>query len=431
MTGSASFDGLISGLDTTSLINQLMAVARKPQDALKTKVVKEQSAIKSYQSINTAFLALSTASKALADPTTYQGITVSSSSASVAATGTSAASTGSLTFDVDSIAANHSVRSDEVTGLTSNVATSAGLDLTTAGGTVTHIDTTDTSLQGVVDAINGTQNAGVTAAAVKVRDGVYRLQLTASKSGAASDFTVGGLSVNTAIARQGSDASITVGSGAGAYTVTSPTNTFTDVLPGASFTVSKVESGVTLNSTSDADGLATKIQAMIDGANSSLGSIGLSSNYNATTKTGGPLTGDYTVRQLGQRVSSTITSAVGADGSFAQVGLQVTRDGAITFDKAKFLAAYQADPGKAQRLISTYAAAQQKIADGATTTTNGAITLAIQGRKDSISTLNDGIANWDIRLDLQQTSLKRTYANLEVALSKLRTQTSYLTQQLG
>lgn len=426
-----SVDGLISGLNTTSIINSLMAVAAQPQAALQAKVANDQTVIRSYQGINSAFSSLSTAAKTLAGNTPWQSVTVTSSSPSVAASGTTASSTGRLDFDVNTLAAAHSIRSDEITGLDTSIAPGTGIDLTTQGKT-THIDLTDTSLQGVVNAINSTQDTGVSAAAVKVRDGVYRLQLTAAKTGQDGQFDVSGLNVGTAVGRQASDAQITVGTGAGAYTVTSSSNTFTGVLPGASFTVSTLESGVTLSTGVDAGGIADKIQAMVDAANGGLGQISLASSYNSTDASkSGPLAGDYTVRQLGQNLSATMYTAVGADGSFAQAGLQLSRDGTLTFDRDTFLAAYQADPAKTQRLVTGLASGLQKGADGATNSTNGSITLAIQGRNAEIRTLNTGIADWNVRLADQRNTLMSTYAHLESTLSTLKSQGAYLSQQLA
>ena len=53
-------DGLISGLDTTSLISQLLQVEAAPQQALKVKVATQQRVVTAYQTINGRFVALQT-----------------------------------------------------------------------------------------------------------------------------------------------------------------------------------------------------------------------------------------------------------------------------------------------------------------------------------------------------------------------------------
>ena len=81
-----SVDGLISGLDTTSLINQLIQAEAAPQTAFKSKVSEAQAAVAAYQGINTRYAALRTAAEAVANADTWSTPTATSSSASVKAT---------------------------------------------------------------------------------------------------------------------------------------------------------------------------------------------------------------------------------------------------------------------------------------------------------------------------------------------------------
>jgi len=60
-----SVDGLVSGLSTTDMVNQLMQVEALPQTALKNKVTAQNKAVTAYQDINTKLAALTKAAKAL------------------------------------------------------------------------------------------------------------------------------------------------------------------------------------------------------------------------------------------------------------------------------------------------------------------------------------------------------------------------------
>ncbi|HEU5270282.1 MAG TPA: flagellar cap protein FliD N-terminal domain-containing protein, partial [Jatrophihabitans sp.] len=60
-----SISGLSSGIDTTSLISQLMAVAAQPQTALKNQLAGEQHVISAYQAINAKLSAFSDAATAV------------------------------------------------------------------------------------------------------------------------------------------------------------------------------------------------------------------------------------------------------------------------------------------------------------------------------------------------------------------------------
>ena len=104
-----SVGGLISGLDTNSIITQLMQIEAEPQTALKTTLTNTQSAITSYQDLNTKFQALLTAAQNLTNPSTWGARTATSSDSSVAASATASALTGSVTFTVNQLATAQSL----------------------------------------------------------------------------------------------------------------------------------------------------------------------------------------------------------------------------------------------------------------------------------------------------------------------------------
>ena len=58
MASTSSVDGLVSGLDTTTIISQLMAIEKQPQDALKTKQSDANTMVAVYQALNTKFAAI-------------------------------------------------------------------------------------------------------------------------------------------------------------------------------------------------------------------------------------------------------------------------------------------------------------------------------------------------------------------------------------
>ena len=87
---SMSVDGLVSGMDTTSIISQLMQTEAAPQNALKTKLTATQSAASAYRTVNTTFLAVTAAADAPSSPTCGRPTKATSSSH---ATSTASAST--------------------------------------------------------------------------------------------------------------------------------------------------------------------------------------------------------------------------------------------------------------------------------------------------------------------------------------------------
>jgi flagellar hook-associated protein 2 len=425
---TSSVDGLISGLSTTALISQLMQVEALPQTSLKNKVTTEQKAITAFQSVNTRLAALQTAAAALTKAATWQGVKATSSSDAVVATASAGAVPGDFTFDVTALAKAHMVTlaADPAGAMTAG----GGLDVSIGGAAPVHIAVTTDTPAGVAAAINAA-SLGVRASVVTTDQGSV-LQLTASRTGIAAAFTVDGFAAAPNVVVPGQNAQITFGIPPAGYTASSATNTFTSVVSGVTFTATRSPAGVTISVAADSGKLADAMQSFVDAAGAVLTEIGTQTRYDPATKAGAPLTGNFTIRQLQQDLLSGISNGQDGYGSFKQLGIALDQAGKPTFDRAAFLAAYQADPTAVQAAVVTGVAGQlQAVATQATNTTTGRITLAIQGRKDSVRTLTDQIGNWDVRLEGRQQTLQRTYAGLEVALGKLKSQSSWLSGQIA
>src|SRR4051794_27870065 len=178
---SLSVDGLVSGLDTTSLISQLVSAEGAAQARLKTRMTETQTAATAYRSINTKVDALRVAAEDLVKTTTWAAAKAmsSSSAATVAATGTP--QTGQLSFTVESLATAHSVLSDGRWATTGTGFGAAQVTFATGGTTTTVNVGGPGPLSDAVKAINGS-TAGVTAAPVQLADGQYALMVTAKKT---------------------------------------------------------------------------------------------------------------------------------------------------------------------------------------------------------------------------------------------------------
>ncbi len=333
-----SVSGAVSGIDTAGLINSLVSVQQNQQTLLRTQQTQQQKAADTFGKLITSLGNLSTLATKVAKTSDWSGVVATSSSTGVTATasGTRAAS---LTFDVTSTAKAHSLVSQDTAGSLGAQVASGPLTITKHDGSTLEVQTGSGSLADVIAAVNAS-SAGVTASAVQTAPGEYRLQLTAANTGAASEFSVTGLDGFTGlnILRQGSDAQITVGDNpVTSFTVSSSSNTFAGVVPGLSFTVSRVESGVTVGSSVDGSAVADDVKKLVDAANTVLSSIETATQWNATTKSGGALVGDSTARSLQQSILNLI-------GSASAPGVSLTRDGRLSFDAATFTQAFAADP---------------------------------------------------------------------------------------
>ena len=420
---TSSVDGLISGLNTTSIISQLMQGEAAGQTALKQKMSDQQRSIAAYQSINLGMAGLATAAKALTGEA-WSAATASSSSDAVTATATAGAGTGSYTFDVTRLAAA-ATRTVAVPP-TGPAATGGTLTLT-VGGTAHSLAVTDRSAAGVAAAINDA-GLGVAAAVLHTEQGTV-LQLSATRTGVAHDFSVAGLAGPATVLVAAADAQLTVGDpAAGGYTIASDSNTFTGALPGLTLTAGRLQAGVTVTVRTDVAGLAGKVQNLVTAANSALSTIDTQAALGTGGTTAGPLAGDYLARQVAQNVLSAVSNGDPTYGSYAQLGVQLDRNGRLTFDAAAFTKAYTADPAAVQAALSKGLA---PAVTGVTTQASTDLGATINNGDSAVKTLTDQIADWDVRLHTRQLALQTQFTNMEVALGKLRDQSNWLAGQIS
>jgi flagellar hook-associated protein 2 len=205
VTGPVSFSGLVSGLNTQSIISAEMAVYEQPLTNLQTEQSTINNQIADYQAINTQLLALQQSADALADPSAFnEAYAAASSNSSVATAAVSSGTqTGSLTFAVDQLAVGSTQISAGTVASPNDIVTS-GPVLVGSGGAALGI----TSL---------TEGSGLAA-------GAHAIAVTQSSSGA----TVAGsapLAASTTISA--SDNQLDVVVDGAAQTVTLASGTYT------------------------------------------------------------------------------------------------------------------------------------------------------------------------------------------------------------
>jgi flagellar hook-associated protein 2 len=317
----ASIDGLISGLNTTTIIAQLMTIERLPEAQLTNQQTASQTMVSTLQSLNALITTMQTSANAFVPDTitkqsAWTSTTATSSNSALASvvTGTGALP-GSATFTVTSVAsAGSAVSLGTVGSLTSPVA-SGPFQLTKGGVTSTITVAAGATLTDVVSALNA-PGTGVSATAVQVANGAYRLQLTSTTTGSASDVTLSSGAFPSGQSTlgdmqqlsAGTDTVLHVGTGPGAFDVTSSTTSVSGLMPGVTISALMADPNtpVTINVATDSNGVADKMASMVAQANAVLSYIQSQSSYDATSKTGGPLVGDSMGRDLTQRLTDAV-----------------------------------------------------------------------------------------------------------------------------
>lgn len=426
---SASISGLSSGLDTATIINQLMQLEAVSQTKLKNRVTQEQSGVTALQQLNTRLATLAENAKKLADVSTGTGpwssLKATSTNQAVSVTATSSAAPGTFAVTVGQPALTHRLAFTDALAKTAVVGdaklTKGGVDIAITGGTLEEL------AAGINEA-----DAGVRATLVRTGSDQYRLLVESTTTGAAQDFQLtaadGSPLLGGAAVRTGQDATIDIGG----IQATSSTNTFADVVPGVTITLAPGAAGTAdVSVTRDAASRSESVKALVTEVNQILESIRATTAVNGTDPSkAGVLAGDNTVRRVG---SALVESIYPDTGSLAPYGIEVDRYGKLVFNETKFAAAYAADPDAVTAAFTGpdgFASRVQEVAATASDRFEGSITSAIDGRTKGIERLNDSIAEWDTRLALRRQTLERQYTALETALARMQSQSSWLAAQL-
>src|SRR5579875_110577 len=281
------------------------------------------------------------------------------STMSAATTGTNAVvSVDGASNTVTHVVAGGSLTLSSATGgtVTATVGTSANL----AVGSLTaqNVSTGNGSLTDVVSAINSA-GAGMTASAVSNGSGGYLLELASTSTGSDANIGLapqafsGSALGNLQVAQAAQDAEVSLG-GSGGPVVSSATNDVSGLLPGLTAQLVSVSSSpVTLTVSPDASAMASQVKALVDAANKVLSDISSESQYNASTRTGGPLLGSGLAESVTQQVLSIFSTLSGTSGLGNVEAVGISEDnGQLSFNQSTFESAFQSNPQAVESLFT-------------------------------------------------------------------------------
>jgi flagellar hook-associated protein 2 len=194
-----TFSGLATGLDTASIISQLMQVSRQSETPLLNQQKTDQNKISEFNKIESALSNLQTIMQGFTTTTSFSSMTAATGDSSlITATATGDASPGNHDVQVLSLATSQRQVSDTGVAGAAGYASSTNLNFNTGNITITgpsgptsvKIAAGQNSLKGIAAAINGS-SANVTASIVN--DGSanpYRLVITGKDTNSYSiDFS--------------------------------------------------------------------------------------------------------------------------------------------------------------------------------------------------------------------------------------------------
>lgn len=349
------FTGLASGVDTDRLIQGLTALGQSQVRRLENQQNQIAQRRNAFKEIETRLFDLQNQSFRLGRTfnSSFDGkkVTISHQDL-VAATASASAAPGVYAFKINAVAKAHQIASQAFTDKSATI-TQGNLQIKVGEGATTTItiDSTNNTLQGLANAINAA--AGDVSATI-VNDGSatpYKLLLTSKKTGQVNDIEItnnladsAGDAIKptlTTTVQAAADASITVGSGGGAMTIASATNTMDGVFNGVTLNLLTADptKDITVTVANDTDTAKKAVQDFTKAFNDLVDFIDAQSTFDTKTNRGGLLLGnssamnirDEVTRALGQVVPRVNSKANG----LTTVGISFDDKGRLEVDDSK------------------------------------------------------------------------------------------------
>jgi flagellar hook-associated protein 2 len=447
---SSSSAGAAGGsvIDVSTLVSQLVAATKAPQESLISS--KTQSVTTQISAVGTLKNALATFQSSLSTlntPSSFNTLAASSSDTTAfTATADSSAVLGSYSVDITQLAQAEQIVSNPFADSSTAVGTGT-LKLSLGGSSFNvAISTSNDTVAGIASAINGAVgNPGIQASIVTGTDGAH-LVLTSSLTGASNTIQVaetdGGSGLAALTYSSGSPGNYRVQTGAldanfsiSGVPYTSASNTVTDALSGVTLNLlAKTTSTDTLSVSTDTSTVESNINAFVTAYNALQGSFASLGSYNATTSTAGPMMGDALLSGVQNQVRSALYSLVDTGSStynsLASIGITTNSDGTLSVNGATLSAA----------LSSNFTAVSQLFSGtgGIASTLNTQITAnltaggPIDSRSKTLVQQENALTQQSTQLDQQMSqltaSLTEQYSALNSLLSSLQSTSSYLTQ---
>lgn len=445
MTSLFSIGGIASGLDTATIVQQLMQLERLPLVQYQKHSTALRRVDDAWGGVVTKLSALRASIDKVATPAAFgkQVSTTSSDEEVATAKATGAPTPGSVSFTVLQLAA---AQRGVFAGTFADADASlpaGSFTLTQGERSVTVTDLEGKSLRAVAAEVNAAL-PGASAQVVGV-DGGYRLYLSAKATGTAEQITLtdvtgaAGFESLTTL-QAAADARIDLGD---ATTLTRGSNHITDLVQGVEIELRQAGAPATIEVRTDAAAQAQSVKGFVSSLNDLLTTLKKGVAYNSATNTAGALQGEGTARQLlldlRDAISSPVEGLAGELTSAGALGISLTREGEVVLDEAKLGEALQRDPEGVVRLLTatTETVGAQGVvgAVGAvvsrTEGVSGTIAAAREAIKGRITANDRSIEAFDVRLEQREITLRRKFAGLELALSRLQSQGSGLLAQLG
>jgi flagellar hook-associated protein 2 len=454
-------DGLATGMDTTSVIDQLVQLERRPIYNYQQEISELEMTKGAWRDVNSRLDNLEDKTTDLKLSSTYNSRSASSSDKDIV--------TASASNDANeanySVTVKSTAKSQRLAGNRLDNSDTAIKDLTGFGaiaaennikinGTDITINDTD-SLNDISDKINDAE-AGVKASIVdnhlvlETADTGVENALVAGDSLVDSNGVLEALGILDGGAitadielQAASDAEIDIN---GITGITSSTNTFSEAVDGVTFNISaeaEVDSKATISVAKDTGKATDAVQAFVDQYNSVMNFLDGKTEYDEEEEKGAVLQGDSTAMRLQTRLRSLVSSKIKDNGDFktlSSVGIEIDRDGVMSFDKSKFTEALDQSSEEVMSIFNGesetdgfdgMAVRMDSYLDQLMQSNTGLIPRRLDFYDTRIDSLNDDIEDVERKVEMTRERYVEQFAAMESAISEMNQQMSWMQSQLS
>jgi flagellar hook-associated protein 2 len=258
----------------------------------------------------------------------------------------------------------------------------------------------------------------------------YRIQITGTESGSSNAITfgeTGTLDMQLTEYVAAKDAQIEVDG----YTITSDTNTFDDVLDGVTLNVNETTAtSFQLEVKADTSKIEETINGFIEGYNSVITLIKADTTSNSTLRN--------LQLQMGTMIANQIGDVGGVFSALSQIGISTGSDGKLSLDSDDLKEALASDTrgvaklfaGSDDETVSGIGDLLDSFIDRYVSSVDGVLKAQQSGLQNMITNLADSIMQAEERVNSYEDGLVEKFTAMEITLSQLNSQMSYMSSMM-
>lgn len=448
--------GSVSGLPLEETLKKLQDAEDKKLSIYDTRTASYKTRIDAYSKLQSALEAVQKAAGVLGKAETLAAIkgSVTGGTALTATVAAEGVVAGQYTIAVNKLAKSQTLQSGSVSDRTAKNGDAGSFEIELSNGTKQTIDLKgDTSLNGIVKAINADDKAGVRATVINDGNGNNYLMLTAKDTGVQASvksitvtgdqslkdilsFSTDAGGVTTGMANtKAQDAEVVING----ITVKSGSNNIDKAIDGVTLNLSEetpADKPITLKLEADPTVATKAVKDFVTVYNTLQSTIKDLTAFDAKAATNQPLTGDGTTRSIQWALSNALQGVLGGNVVKSLADLGITTDPMnrqLKLDQTKLDKALKENSADVTKLLTgeNGLAKQMEAAFKDVLGANGSLKTRQDGLTKTIDDLAAQKARAKASSDAEMDQLRTRFVQLDKFVSQLGVTGNYLTQQFA